>query len=420
MRLQAGEALRAAAAAEGLRREHAALTVKLAQLRGKLNVLRALDAPHAQRPTAADLAGAARAAQLRRGISVCELVLISRAHEKAEANAAAADGAIAAVSRRVQAARRTALEDANGRIARASRLPPLLTALPGEGPKAARWRPAVGGRDDGFPHSMAPPLDVFLFQADKAAAEGVPAAPPPRRPPQPPAGEPPKMTGRPTEAIRDAVRRGFAPAVRAALQQVLLKGVAPAEALPFLAEWFGAFAAEGTAGGFAADDDADADEAAAAARQRQRQRAAEAAEHAAKEEKRGKELQWTAAAKGARVAQLKALVGRCTELTARLAAEGATAADDDPEDAADLPYGRRRLTHRSDEAPLATLVKVEAVGPKARAPRAPPMAAAAREAMKSVGGSHRAGGVVAAWMAEERQRERLASPARLCVISASN
>ena len=80
-----------------------------------------------------------------------------------------------AVSRRVQAARRTALEDANGRIARASRLPPLLTALPGEGPKAARWRPAVGGRDDGFPHSMAPPLDVFLFQADKAAAEGVPA-----------------------------------------------------------------------------------------------------------------------------------------------------------------------------------------------------------------------------------------------------
>ena len=27
--------------------------------------------------------------------------------------------------------------------------------------------------------------------------------------------------------------------------------------------------------------------------------------------------------------------------------------------------------------------------------------------MKSVGGSHRAGGVVAAWMAEERQRERL-------------
>ena len=87
-------------------------------------------------------------------------------------------------------------------------------------------------------------------------------------------------------------------------------------ALPFLAEWFGAFAAEGTAGGFAADDDADADEAAAAARQRQRQRAAEAAEHAAKEEKRGKELQWAAAAKGARVAQLKALVGRCTELTA--------------------------------------------------------------------------------------------------------
>ena len=82
------------------------------------------------------------------------------------------------------------------RVRRGCRLSSLPS--PARGPKAARWRPAVGGRDDGFPHSMAPPLDVFLFQADRAAAEGVPAAPPPRRPPQPPAGEPPKMTGRPT------------------------------------------------------------------------------------------------------------------------------------------------------------------------------------------------------------------------------
>ena len=69
------------------------------------------------------------------------------------------------------------------------------------------------------------------------------------------------------------------------------------------------------------------------------------------------------------------------------------------------------------------------MGPKARA-RAPADARRRRrlfeavrdlsEPMKSVGGSHRAGGVVAAWMAEERQRERLRFTREACVISASN